>query len=197
MHRQFVIQISITYYQLGFSFLIVFHGTKSPSEYQFIVTIIKLVNMMEEQLLIFRQINIQKLWIGSIYLSTRIWFATKQLKRNGRSYYIQEEGRFFTQLDSNITNAGACYLPPGCYNNNLSSSLESTDTTETDYTPAMKSKQLDSILMRTLNTQQNRSIATQAHFSSEPKTSKSHNITPMCNGSQNVSMRELSETLPN
>ena len=62
---------------IGLQFLIVFHGPKSPSEYRFIVIIIKLVNMMEDQLLIFRQINIQKLKNGSISQIIKISFVSE------------------------------------------------------------------------------------------------------------------------
>ena len=67
-------------------------------------------------------------------------------------------------------------MSPDYYNNTLSSSVESSDNTGTDYAPVNIPKQLNSTLMQTLHTQKNGSIATQAHIPSEPKPIKSHNI---------------------
>ena len=67
-------------------------------------------------------------------------------------------------------------MPPGYSKFNLSSSLESTDATETVYDPPVKPNQLNSISMQSLHTQKNGSIATQAHIPSEPKPIKSQNI---------------------
>ena len=85
-------------------------------------------------------------------------------------------GRFIDQSNSNYINAARIYDRDDYSKNNLSSSQESTLSTETVYNPPMKPNQLNSILMQSLHTQKNGSIATQAHIPSEPKPIKSQNI---------------------
>ena len=142
MHHQLVIQISITYYELDFSFLIAIHGTMIPLgipiyryNYQACQydggTItnfptnqypepIEWINLSQYHNFVYNQI-IEEKWPLELYLT-------------------EIERRLSTQSRSNDINIGHHYMPPYYSKFNLSSSLESTLSTETGYNPPMKSK---------------------------------------------------------
>ena len=91
-------------------------------------------------------------WVNLSQYQNLVYNKTSEEKWPLKLYPTEEEGRVSTQSRCNDINIGAFYQPPECYKNNLSSSLEFTDTTETDYAPLKKSKQLNTISMQTLNT---------------------------------------------
>ena len=98
------------------------HGSIIPSEFQFIIIVLKLVNMKEEQLLIFRQINIQNLfeWVNLSQYQRLVRNKTIEEKWPLVLYPTDEEGRFSIQSRCNDINAGRHYFPPDYYKNNLS-----------------------------------------------------------------------------
>ena len=79
-------------------------------------------------------------WINLSQYQNLVYNKTIEEKWTLELYSTEEKGRFSTQSRCNDINIGHHYLPPNYYNNNLSSSLESTDTTETDYASVNTSK---------------------------------------------------------
>ena len=72
-------------------------------------------------------------WVNLSQIKNLVYNRTIEKKWPLKLYPAGEEGRFSTQSRCNDINIGNYYLPPDNHNNNLSSSLESIDTTETDY----------------------------------------------------------------